>query len=218
MERMFGSQRAITIWVVSVVFAIVFPAYFSYMAAEADNNGGAPNAKGRWQVDFVMDNTTFDETMTMQDGETYDFFFDLERPEGMMIAYVEIIVNCLDNDEPGPGFSDDVDAATDNSGVEGGMDDSGSGTCSGDAITFRFDMTQGFDGSSYIADDVAKEDIIAQWNDGGNGSGEWLTSVTLNVNAPVPVLGSVVDDSEQVTVSWRAALYSLDINAVAEEL
>ena len=40
-EKMFGSQRAITIWVVSIVFAIVFPAYFSYMASSSDAMGGA---------------------------------------------------------------------------------------------------------------------------------------------------------------------------------
>ncbi|MDP7312130.1 MAG: hypothetical protein QF831_01690, partial [Candidatus Thalassarchaeaceae archaeon] len=79
-------------------------------------------------------------------------------------------------------------------------------------------ITPDWDGSSYIADDVSKNDIEAQWTDGGNGTGEWLTSVTLDVNSLGGPLGGIVDSDEDVTVSWRAALYTLDITAVAEEL
>ena len=54
-EKLFSSQRAITILVISVVFAIVFPAYFSFMATTSDaTGGGSPGAKGKWQVDFIM--------------------------------------------------------------------------------------------------------------------------------------------------------------------
>ncbi|MDP6325633.1 MAG: hypothetical protein QGI36_00885 [Candidatus Thalassarchaeaceae archaeon] len=218
-EKMFGSQRAITIWVISVVFAIVFPAYFSIMANGADGAGGdATGAKGQWQVNFVQDNLTSEETMNLGDGEQGDFFFDLDSGD-MMIGYVEITVICNDNDEPGPGGTDSVDVQTDFSGVEGTPDDeSSSGSCNGDAASFTIQITPGWDGSSYIADGVSKNDIEAQWNDGGNGTGEWLTSVTLDVNGIAPFVGGIVDSDEDVTVSWRAVLYTLDITAVAEEL
>ncbi len=221
-EKMFGSQRAITIWVVSVVFAIVFPAYFSYMASDADGSGdGASGAKGKWNVDFLMDNITFEETMSLNDGEQGDFYFDLERPEDQMIGYVEIIVSCNDNDDTGPGTNDDVDVATDFSGVEGALDDeSGSGTCFGDAVTFTIQLTPEWNGSSYIADGVSKDDIESKWNDGGNGTGEWLTSVTMNVNTE-PIIGEINpigDEDEDVTVSWRVAVYSLEFTAIEEEI
>ena len=221
LEKLFGSQRAITILVVSVVFAIVFPAYFSYMATNSDAvGGGSSGAKGMWQVDFIQDNITSDETMNLGDGEQGDYFFELDAGD-MMIGYVEITVSCNDNDEPGPGPGvDSVDVQTDFSGVEGTPDDeSGSGSCNGDAVSFTIQITPDWDGSSYIADGVSKNDIEAKWNDGGNGSGEWLTSVTLDVNSPGPgFIGDVVDSDEDVTVSWRAAVYSLEITAVAEDV
>ena len=220
LEKLFTSQRAITILVISVVFAITFPAYFSFMASNSDDLGGASSgAKGKWQVDFIQDNITSDETMNLDDGEQGDYFFELDSGE-MMIGFVEITVSCNDNDDPGPGFTDNVDVTTDFSGVEGTPDDeSGSGSCNGDAVTFTIQITPEWDGSSYIADGVSKNDIEAQWNDGGNGTGEWLTSVTLEVdNYPGPIVGGIVDSDEDVTVSWRVAVYSLEITAVAEDL
>jgi hypothetical protein len=220
-EKLFGSQRAITILVVSVVFAIVFPAYFSYMATTSDAvGGGSSGAKGMWQVDFIQDNITSDETMNLGDEEQGDYFFELDAGD-MMIGFVEITVSCNDNDEPGPGPGvDSVDVQTDFSGVEGTPDDeSGSGSCNGDAVSFTIQITPDWDGSSYIADGVSKNDIEAQWTDGGNGTGEWLTSVTLDVNSPGPdALSGFVDNDEDVTVSWRAAVYSLEITAVAEDI
>lgn len=218
-EKMFGSQRAITIWVISIIFAIVFPAYFSVMANSADGSGGdASGAKGQWQVNFIQDNLTSEETMNLADGEQGDYFFDLDSGD-MMIGYVEITVSCNDNDDPGPGFTDSVDVQTDFSEVEGTPDDeSGSGSCNGDAVSFTIQITPDWDGASYIADGVSKNDIEAQWTDGGNGTGEWLTSVTLDVNGVPGPLGGIVDSDEDVTVSWRAVLYTLDITAVAEEI
>jgi len=219
-EKLFSSQRAITILVISVVFAITFPAYFSFMASNSGDLGGASSsAKGKWQVDFIQDNITSDETMNLGDGEQGDYFFELDSGD-MMIGFVEITVSCNDNDDPGPGFTDNVDVSTDFSGVEGTPDDeTGTGSCNGDAVTFTIEMTPEWDGSSYIADGVSKNDIEAKWNDGGNGTGEWLTSVTLEVdNYPAPIVGGIVDSDEDVTVSWRVAVYSLEITAVAEEL
>ncbi|MBT4058718.1 MAG: hypothetical protein HOE69_00205 [Euryarchaeota archaeon] len=219
-DKLFGSQRAITILVVSIVFAIVFPAYFSFMASTSDAaGGGAVGAKGKWNVDFIQDNLTSDETMNLGDGEQGDFFFDLDSGD-MMIGYVEITVSCNDNDEPGPGATDSVDVQTDFSEVEGTPDDeSGSGSCNGDAVSFTIQITPAWDGASYIADGVSKNDIEAQWTDGGNGTGEWLTSVTLNVQNLGGVLNPLeLDNDEDVTVSWRAVLYTLEITAVAEDI
>ena len=219
-EKLFSSQRAITILVISVVFAITFPAYFSFMASNSGDLGGASSsAKGKWQVDFIQDNITSDETMNLGDGEQGDYFFELDSGD-MMIGFVEITVSCNDNDDPGPGFTDNVDVSTDLSGVEGTPDDeSGTGSCNGDAVSFTIEITPEWDGSTYIADGVSKSDIESQWNDGGNGTGEWLTSVIVNVNnGPTGPLGPIIDGDEDVTVSWRVAVYSLEITAVAEEL
>ncbi len=221
LEKLFGSQKAITILVVSVVFAIVFPAYFSFMAANSDAvGGGSSGAKGTWNVDFIQDNITSDETMNLADGEQGDYFFELDAGD-MMIGFVEITVSCNDNDDTGPGTNDDVDVSTDFSGVVGTpSDETGSGSCFGDAVSFTIQITPDWDGSSYIAEGVSKTDLEAKWNDGGNGSGEWLTSVIMNVNTE-PLVGGINpigDEDEDVTVSWRAAVYSLEITAVAGDI
>ena len=40
MQKLFGTQRAITIVVISLLFAIAFPAYFSVMGGMVEVTGG----------------------------------------------------------------------------------------------------------------------------------------------------------------------------------
>ena len=132
---------------------------------------------------------------------------------------MEITVSCNDNDDPGPGFTDSVDVETDFSGVEGTPDDeSDSGSCNGDAVQFMIEITPGYTGDSYVATGVSKSDIEAQWNDNGSGRGEWILSVTMDVNSPPTPLGGLVDNDEDVTVTWRAVTYHVEISAVAGEV
>ena len=68
-----------------------------------------------------------------------------------------------------------------------------------------------------MIEDVSKNDIWAKWDDGGNGTGEWLCSVTLDVNSIGPeVVGSLVDDSEEVTVTWTVTTYTVEITAMTD--
>ncbi len=219
MQKLFGTQRAITMVVVSLMFAIAFPAYFSVMGGMVEvMDGGSSGAAGNWQVNFTTTVSEISDSAMLSDGETNEWTYELDRTnlgDDEMIAFVNITVSCNDNDD-GPIFTDSVDAETDMSGVEGGFeDDAGSGNCNGDAVDFSYVVTPDWSGTPYIVEDVSRNDILAKWDDGGDGTGEWLCSVTLEVNSsPVFVLA---DNDEEVTVTWTVTTYTVEITAMANE-
>lgn len=223
MQKLFGTQRAITMVVISLMFAIAFPAYFSVMGGMVEvMDGGSSGASGNWQVNFTTTVSEISDSAMLSDGETLESAYELDRSnlgDDEMIAFVNITVSCNDNDDPGPGFSDSVDAEMDVSGVEGGFeDDAGSGNCNGDAVSFSYIVTPEWSGAPYMVGDVSKNNILAKWNDGGNGTGEWLCSVTLDVNSPGPgPVGDIVDDSEEVTVTWTVTTYTVEITAMTDQ-
>ncbi len=218
MQKLFGTQRAITMVVVSLMFAIAFPAYFSVMGGLVEvMDGGSSGASGNWQVNFTTTVSEISDSAMLSDDETHEWTYELDRTnlgDDEMIAFVNITVSCNDNDD-GPIFTDSVDAEMDMSGVEGGFeDDAGSGNCNGDAVDFSYAVTTEWSGTPYVVEDVSKGDILAKWNDGGNGTGEWLCSVTLDVNSPGPIVGQIVDNGEDVTVTWTVTTYTIEITAL----
>jgi len=218
MQKLFGTQRAITMVVLSLMFAIAFPAYFSVMGGMVEvMDGGSSGASGNWQVNFTTTVSDISDSAVLSDGETHEWTYELDRSnlgDDEMIAFVNITVSCNDNDD-GPIFTDSVDAEMDMSGVEGGFeDDAGSGNCNGDAVDFSYVVTPEWSGAPYMVEDVSKGDILAKWDDGGNGTGEWLCSVTLEVNSTP---GFSVDNDEEVTVTWTVTTYTVEITAMANE-
>ena len=218
MQKLFGTQRAITMVVVSLMFAIAFPAYFSVMGGMVEvMDGGSSGAAGNWQVNFTTTVSDISDSAMLSDDETHEWTYELDRTnlgDDEMIAFVNITVSCNDNDD-GPIFTDSVAAEMDMSGVEGGFEDNaGSGNCNGDAVDFSYAVTTEWSGTPYVVEDVSKSDILAKWNDGGNGTGEWLCSVTLDVNSPGPIVGQIVDNGEDVTVTWTVTTYTIEITAL----
>jgi len=55
-------------------------------------------------------------------------------------------------------------------------------------------------------------DIRAQWSDNGSGLGDWSTTVEMEINTPGPgpTVG-IVDDSEDVTITWKVTTFELEI-------
>lgn len=206
----------------SIVFLILFPWYFAsmegFISTEDWGVGGAALGKASdWDVTFNEVDITQEETVDLSNNEAYESSFDLQV-EDAFIGYVQIDVSCDDNDEPGPGFSDSVEAQTDFSEVSGELtEQSGNGNCNGLAVSLSVPVTASYTGEDYSAEGVSQNSIIEQWNDKGSGRGEWKVIVTLDVNnGPTGPLGNLVDNGEQVTISWRAVSYTVDITPAAE--
>ncbi len=223
-EKLFGSQRAITIWVVTVVFAIIFPAYFMVMAGSMDAaSGSSSGAKGEWQVSFTESTLTFEETASLSDGETLDSFYELTDDmldEGQQVAFVNVTVQCNDNDDLGlPTTRDAVDATLDPAGAEGEFSEqSDGGICNGGdpAASFSYEIAANYSATTYIVSGVSKQSILDGWDDQGQARGEWLCSVTMDVNNAPGIIE--LDSDEDVTVSWSVTVFTVEVSAVAGEL
>ena len=199
-----------------VVFMLVFPGYFAYTAGEGDSNSVDPLSKsGSWMVSFTETETEFSEDMTLGDGDSQETLYFVEAEEFHNIAKVEIILSCQDNDDPGPGFNDEVSASTDLSSITGMPDDqSEQNACGGGgggaAISLVWNFVDNYEGLEYMIENISMNDIRAQWSDNGSGRGNWSTTVGMDINAP-PVIGGAVDNSEDVTITWRITTFELEI-------
>jgi hypothetical protein len=199
-----------------VAFMLIFPGYFAYTADGDDSKLVDPLSKsGNWMVSFTENETEYSEDMTLGDGDSEDTLFLVYGFQN--IAKVEISLACQDNDDPGPGFDDRVSASTDLSSITGMPDDqSDQSACSGGgggvAINFVWNFVDNYDGLEYMAGDISMNDIRAQWSDNGSGRGNWSTTVEMEINSPGPgPIGGIVDDSEDVTITWKITTFELEI-------
>jgi hypothetical protein len=199
-----------------VIFMLVFPAYFAYTADGDDSELSDPLSKsGSWMVSFTETETEYSEDLILGDGDSEDTLYLVEVEEFHNIAKVEISLACQDNDDPGPGFNDRVSASTDLSSITGMPDDqSDESACGGGGggatISFLWNFVDNYEGLEYVAEDLSMNDIRAQWSDNGSGRGDWSTTVGMEINA-FPVVGGAVDDSEEVTITWKVTTFELEI-------
>jgi len=204
---------------ISVAFMIIFPAYFAVMPMLIDDDlmasssGGGPS--GEWVVRFEETSITLQESVNLGDGDSHDTFFDLESD--LIIGYVQVVVACNDNDDLTPGFSDAVDVASDVSGVNSGnfSDQSDSGLCQGDAVTLRWDVIPGYNGTEYTASDMSENEIRAQWDDMGFARGTWAATITADVSSS-PGIGPLNDNDEDYDITWTAMTFTLSLEPVVE--
>ena len=200
-----------------VAFMLIFPGYFAYTADGDDSELVDPLSKsGSWMVSFTETETEYSEDMTLGDGDSEETLYLVEVGEFHNIAKVEISLDCQDNDDFGPGSNDQVSASTDLSSITGLPDDQseesacGGGGGGGVAINFVWDFVDNYDGLEYMAEDLSMNDIRAQWSDNGSGRGNWSATVGMEINA-FPVVGGAVDDSEDVTITWKVTTFELEI-------
>ena len=187
-------------------------------------SGNSSGAKGEWEVSFTESTLTFEETASLSDGETLDSFYELADDmldEGQQVAFVNVTVQCNDNDEAGaPTTRDAVDATLDPSGAEGEFSEqSDGGICNGGdpAASFSYEIAANYSATTYIVSGVSKQSILDGWDDQGQARGEWLCSVTMDVNS-APGVGPFIDSDEDVTVSWSVTVFTVEVSAVAGEL
>jgi len=207
----------------TVVFLIAFPIYFEALPSLIDDEisgSGPPGLSGSLQVSFEESVTSLSESVTLDDGESYDSFFDLMIEPELSIGFVELQVSCFDNDDPGPGFTDSVDGSSNLIDVEGYdsghiEDKNGDGDCSGGGnggFTIRWDVTEGYTGEDFTEEEMNENEIRDVWNDRGTGRGSWVATITASIEA-APVAGGLIDSDEDFEITWTAVSYELKIES-----
>lgn len=220
-QDLVDSPRKVKTLVGTIAFLVIFPVYFAVMPSLIGDSvsGGFSSGSGTWSVAFEEDLVTLSETVSLEDGETHESFFEvLESEDEGRIGFVQIDVSCNDNDDPGPGFTDSADGVSDVSGVSGEFSDqSASGDCGGGSpgFTMRWDVTPNYSGEGYEVDGVSVNDIENQWSDNGTGIGEWLVTITAEISSPPgPIIGDIVDSDEDFDITWTVVYYNLVITPV----
>jgi len=179
--------------------------------------GGFSGPSGDWEVGFAETPIIMQESQMLGDGDTHDTFFDVMSE--LDIGYVELNVECNDNDDPGPGFTDSAEGSSDVSQVEGGfVDQTDDGPCSGgdSGFTLRWDVTQNYTGANYTATGMSESELRNMWVDGGMGRGTWAATITAEINSPPSPLGSIVDSDEEYDITWTAMTYELVLQPVID--
>ena len=119
----------------------------------------------------------------------------------------------MDNDEPGPGFTDSADAKSDVSQVEGEFEDQeNNGDCAmGGGIEMIWYSTQNYTGDNYTFEGTENE-LRDTWSSNSEGVGTWAVTLTANIETnPVPIFGEVLDSDEDYEITWTAVTYELII-------
>ena len=200
---------------------IAFPSYFAVMPSLIDDEmvGGANGIKGEWMISFEETIETLSETINLADEESYDTFFDVVSE--INIGYVELSISCMDNDDPGPGFTDGMDVVSDVSSVEQGdfEDQSEQGSCNGgnSGITMRWDVTSNYTGDNITQSETTEQEIRNQWTDNGFGRGTWAATITADISSPpAPIVGNIIDSDEDYEIIWTVISYTVIIEPVIE--
>jgi hypothetical protein len=215
-QDLVDSPQKVKTLAVSVAFMVVFPIYFAVLPSLIDEDisgGSSPGFSGSINVIFEESEITLSESVTLGDGESHDAFFDLMLDYERILGYVELQVLCFDGDDPGPGFTDSVDGASDLSDLDGIEDQSDSGECSGGGgggFSMRWDVTENYTGESYTSENMSENEIRNIWVDSGKGRGTWLATITASIEA-APIAGGFIDDDEEFEITWTAVHYNLTI-------
>ena len=216
---MLDSPRRIGMATGTVAFMFLFPMYCAWMPL-ADENlvTGGSSGQGEWLVSFSESESIFEESTVLEDGDTHmtEFIVGMGDLGDMEIGFIELVIQCNDNDDPGPGFSDSVEGVSDLIDVEGYssghiQDQDAEGTCMGGngGFTLRWDVTTNYTGESFSIESSQKT-IYETWNDNGLGIGVWSATISAEINS-APVVGGFVDSDEDFDIIWRMVTYELVI-------
>ncbi len=201
----------------TVIFLVAFPIYFQALPSLIGDEvsiGGNSGQSGSLQVIFEESENTLSESVVLSDGETYDSFFDLMLEDEVNLGYVEIEVSCVDNDDPGPGFTDSAEGQSDLSGVEGVEDKNAEGDCAGGGgggFSIRWDIIENYTGSEYTEEEMSEGEIRERWDDGGKGRGSWILEITASIDT-APIAGGLIDNDEEFDITWTAVFFTILIS------
>ena len=168
--------------------------------------------------DWTIEVSVFDQTETVSEelsaNQMIETSIDLALAEQEYLQSVSIIIQCSDEDEPGEGFSDEINARTDLSSVDGmpaDKDESGScleGTEDDLVLTWTF-----LDPSSVELNqtDKTQSEVLQLFDAGKTGTGTWNAEIELQVVTAGGI--TAIDNGEQVTVTWRISTFEIDLKS-----
>ena len=235
-EKWFSTRDQKITWGVSLAFFIIFPIYFanltSFLPDGAVVNSG-DSVAGNWNVKVTENIEASDSDEVNMDN---DEIFELEFTYDDMatnLAYIEITVSHDESNEnsPFPGGNDpainpqcdtvDVELNMDN--VEGYViEDSTTTSTSSDCPSeqiLRVYMIENYSNAGGEMEST-KNEIMAMYDDGDQGRGDWFGEITLTVNrggAPGcqgPTCNR--DTGEVVTIEWKVVSVEVEITAVTD--
>ena len=168
--------------------------------------------------DWTIEVSVFDQTETVSEelsaNQMIETSIDLALAEQEYLQSVSIIIQCSDEDEPGEGFSDEINARTYLSAVDGmpaEKDESGScleGTEDDLVLTWTF-----LDPSSVELNqtDKTQSEVLQMFESGKTGTGTWNAEIELQVVTAGGI--TAIDNGEQVTVTWTISTFEIDLNS-----
>ena len=168
--------------------------------------------------DWTIEVSVFDQTETVSEelsaNQMIETSIDLALAEQEYLQSVSIIIQCSDEDEPGEGFSDEINARTDLSSVDGmpaDKDESGScleGTEDDLVLTWTFLEVSSVELNQ---SDKTQSEILQLFESGKTGMGTWNAEVELQVVTAGGI--TAIDNGEQVTVTWLISTFEIDLKS-----
>ncbi|MDE0707720.1 MAG: hypothetical protein OSB33_02105 [Candidatus Poseidoniales archaeon] len=233
-EKWFSTRDQKITWSISLAFFIIFPIYFanlgSFLPDDAMIND-AGGIDGKWNV--MLEETVEDgdsEEADMEDGEIYELEFSYEdlAPN---LAYIEITVSHDESNENGPLPSSndpcigacqcdtvDVELNMDDIGgyvVEDSTTTSSSSDCPSEQV-LRIYMIANYTGEGGEMEGT-KNGILAMYDDGDQGRGDWAGDITLTVNTGgTPGPSGNRDNGETVTIEWKVVSVEVSVTPVVD--
>ena len=168
--------------------------------------------------DWSIEVSVFEQTETVSEelsaNQMIETSIDLALSEQEYLQSVSIIIQCSDEDEPGEGFSDEINARTDLSAVDGTpADKDESGSCL-EGTEDDLVLTWAFMNASSVElnqTDKTQSEVLQLFEAGKTGTGTWNAEIELQVVTAGGI--TAIDNGEQVTVTWIISTFEIDLKS-----
>ena len=165
-----------------------------------------------WMIEISIIEQTEMVSEELSANQMIETSIDLALSEQEYLQSVSIIIQCSDEDEPGEGFSDEINARTDLSAVDGtpaDKDESGScleGTEDDLVLTWTFMNASSVELNQT---DKTQSEVLQLFETGKTGTGTWNAEIELQVVTAGGI--TAIDNGEQVTVTWLLSTFETQL-------
>lgn len=204
----------------SIVFLLLFGGYFGWLAnnqtvltSDELSTGGTV---GDWIATFETDTMTQTDTQFIDDGQTFQFEYEIQPQDGYAIASIEATLSFGETDEPlAFGLCDSVDG--DLSGALTGQWNATHSTTSGQSsdcngnnqIQMVLTYVPGFTGENVTYENTNRKDIDPLYTNLSQGLGIAFSNATVNVQTAPQ--GLLTESGEEVSITWRVTTFTYEL-------